>query len=172
MRTSRRSELNEAIRETVAAFCAAGRRFLNRDVVDTVIENNGDLFADLGRQLAREKLFDLTRRVMKTAAEVTEAEARLQLGLDLPEFEMPNLIAVPVDILNPLNGDCEWVPVMQATVADLDSNLRMLDVQIAADQRRRRHIAMLRQRVVALVGEKTEFTVAEAAALAREMQPA
>jgi hypothetical protein len=48
----------------------------------------------------------------------------------------------------------------------------MLDVQIAADQRRRRHIAMLRQRVVALVGEKTEFTVAEAAALAREMQPA
>jgi hypothetical protein len=61
---------------------------------------------------------------------------------------------------------------MQATVADLDSNLRMLDVQIAADQRRRRHIAMLRQRVVAVVGEKTEFTVAEAAALAREMQPA
>ncbi|HZT28777.1 MAG TPA: hypothetical protein VE999_13625 [Gemmataceae bacterium] len=172
MRTSRRSELTEAIRETVAAFCAAGRRFWNRDIVDTVIEQNGDLFADLGRQLAREKLFDLTRRVMKTAAEVTEAEARLQLGLDLPEFEMPNLIAVPVDILNPLNGDCEWVPVMHATVADLDSNLRMLDVQIAADQRRRRHIAMLRQRVVAVVGEKTELTVAEAAALAREMQSA
>jgi len=172
MRTSKRSELTEAIRETVMDFCAAGRRFWNRDIVDAVIEQHGDLFADLGSQLAREKLFDLTRRVMKTTAEVTEAEARLQLGLDLPEFEMPNLIAVPVDILNPLNGDCEWVPVMQATVADLDSNLRMLDVQIAADQRRRHHIAMLRQRVVAVVGEKSELTVSEAAAMARELQPA
>jgi len=172
MRTSRRSELTEAIRETVAAFCAAGRRFWNRDVVDTVIEQHGDLCADLGRQLAREKLFDLTRRVMKTAAEVTEAEARLQLGLDLPEFEMPNLIAVPVDIRNPLNGDCEWVPVMQATVADLDSNLRMLDVQIAADQRRRQHIAMLRQRVGAVIGDSSDLTVSEAAAVARELQPA
>lgn len=172
MRTSRRSELTEAIRETVAAFCAAGRRFWNRDVVDTVIEQNRDLFADLGRQLAREKLFDLTRRVMKTAAEITEAEARLQLGLDLPEFEMPNLIAVPVDILNPLNGDCEWVPVMQATVSDLDANLRMLDVQIAADQRRRQHIAMLRQRVVAVIGDTSDLTVSEAAAVARELQPA
>lgn len=107
---------------------------------------------------------------MKTTAEVTENEARLQLGLDLPEFDMPNLIAVPVDIANPLNGDCEWVPVMQATVADLDSNLRMLDVQIAADQRRRHHIFMLRQRVVAVVGEDSELTVAQAAVLAREGQ--
>jgi hypothetical protein len=85
---------------------------------------------------------------------------------------MPNLIAVPVDILNPLNGDCEWVPVMQATVADLDANLRMLDVQIAADQRRRQHIAMLRQRVVAVIGDTSDLTVSEAAAVARELQPA
>jgi hypothetical protein len=172
MRASKRSELNEAIRETVAEFCAAGRRFLNRDIVDAVIDQHGDLFGELGRELAREKLFDLARRVMKTAAEVTEREARLQLGLDLPEFDMPNLIAVPVDITNPLNGDCEWVPVMHATVADLDANLRMLDVQIAADQRRRHHIGMLRQRVVAVIGEKSTLTVAEAAALARELQPA
>ncbi len=172
MRASKRSELNEAIRETVAEFCAAGRRFLNRDIVDAVIDQHGDLFGELGRELAREKLFDLARRVMKAAAEVTEREARLQLGLDLPEFDMPNLIAVPVDITNPLNGDCEWVPVMDATVADLDANLRMLDVQIAADQRRRHHIGMLRQRVVAVIGEKSTLTVAEAAALARELQPA
>lgn len=170
MRASKRSELNEAIRETVAEFCAAGRRFLNRDIVDAVIDQHGELFGELGRELAREKLFDLARRVMKTAAEVTEREARLQLGLDLPEFDMPNLIAVPVDIANPLNGDCEWVPVMQATVADLDANLRMLDVQIAADQRRRHHIFMLRQRVVAVVGEDSELTVAQAAVLAREGQ--
>jgi hypothetical protein len=172
MRASKRSELNEAIRETVAEFCAAGRRFLNRDIVDAVIDQHGELFGELGRELAREKLFDLARRVMKTATEVTEREARLQLGLDLPEFDMPNLIAVPVDITNPLNGDCEWVPVMHATVADLDANLRMLDVQIAADQRRRHHIGMLRQRVVAVIGEKSTLTVAEAAALARELQPA
>ena len=172
MRASKRSELNEAIRETVADFCAAGRRFLNRDIVDAVIDQHGELFGELGRELAMEKLFDLARRVMKTAAEVTEAEARLQLGLDLPEFDMPNLIAVPVDITNPLNGDCEWVPVMHATVADLDANLRMPDVQIAADQRRRHHIGMLRQRVVAVIGEKSTLTVAEAAALARELQPA
>jgi hypothetical protein len=171
MRASKRSELNEAIRTTVADFCAAGRRFLNRDIVDAVIGQHGELFSELGRELAREKLFDLARRVMKTAAEVTEREARLQLGLDLPEFDMPNLIAVPVDIANPLNGDCEWVPVMHATVADLDANLRMLDVQIAADQRRRHHIGMLRQRVVAVIGEKSTLTVAEAAALARELQP-
>ncbi len=160
MRASKRSELNEAIRETVAEFCAAGRRFLNRDIVDAVIDQHGELFGELGRELAREKLFDLARRVMKTATEVTEREARLQLGLDLPEFDMPNLIAVPVDITNPLNGDCEWVPVMHATVADLDANLRMLDVQIAADQRRRHHIGMLRQRVVAVIGEKSTLTVA------------
>lgn len=172
MRASKRSELNDAIRETVAEFCAAGRRFLNRDIVDAVIDQHGDLFGELGRELAREKLFDLARRVMKTAAEFTEREARLQLGLDLPEFDMPNLIAVPVDITNPLNGDCEWVPVMHATVADLDANLRMLDVQISADQRRRHHIAMLRQRVVAVIGEDSELTVAQAASLARELQPA
>jgi hypothetical protein len=47
----------------------------------------------------------------------------------------------------------------------------MLDVQIAADQRHRHHIAMLRQRVVAVVGEKSELTVAEAVAKAREYQP-
>lgn len=171
MRASKRSALNEAIRDTVAGFCAAGRRFLNRDIVDAVIDQHGELFGELGRELAREKLFDLARRVMKTAAEVTENEARLQLDLDLPEFDMPHLIAVPADIANPLNGDCEWVPVLDATVADLDANLRMLDVQIAADRRRRHHIAMLRQRVVAVVGEDSELTVAQAAALAREAQP-
>ena len=172
MRASKRSELNEAIRETVAGFCADGRRFLNRDIVEAVIDQHGELFGELGRDLAREKLFDLARRVMKTAGEVTEGEARLQLGLDLPGFDMPNLIAVPVDVTSPLNGDCEWVPVMQATVADLDANLRMLDVQIAADQRRHHHIAMLRQRVVAVIGEKSTLTVVEAAALAQELQPA
>lgn len=171
MRASRRSELNEAIRETVAGFCAAGRRFLNRDIVDAVIEQYGDLFNELGRELAREKLFDLARRVMKTAAEVTEGDARVQLGLDLPEFDMPNMIAVPVDASNPLNGDCEWVPVLSATVADLDANLRMLDLQIAADQRKRRSVFALRQRVVAVIGEGSDLTVAEAAALAREVHP-
>ena len=171
MRASKRSELTEAIRGTVVDFCAAGRRFWNRDIVDAVIEQHGDLFTELGTQLAREKLFDLARRVMKTSAEVTESDARLQLGLDLPGFEMPNLIAVPVDMANPLNGECEWIPVMQATVADLDSNLRMLDVQIAADQRRRQHIAMLRQRVVAVIGDSSDLTVSEAAAVAREQQP-
>ncbi|MEJ5368057.1 MAG: hypothetical protein WHT08_07055 [Bryobacteraceae bacterium] len=171
MRASKRSELNEAIRETVAGFCAAGRRFLNRDIVDAVIEQYGDLFNELGRELAREKLFDLARRVMKTAAEVTEGDARVQLGLDLPEFDMPNMIAVPVDSSNPLNGDCEWVPVLSATVADLDANLRMLDLQIAADQRKRRSVFALRQRVVAVIGEASDLTVAEAVALAREVQP-
>ena len=172
MKGTKRSELNEAIRETVAEFAAVGRRFLNRDIVDAVIDQHGGLFDEMGRKLAREKLFDLARRVMKTAAELTESETRLQLGLDLPEFDMPNLIAVPVDVANPLNGDCEWVPVMHATVADLDANLRMLDVQITADQRRRHHIGILRQRVVAVVGGKSTLTVAEAAALARELQPA
>lgn len=171
MRASKRSELNEAIRETVAGFCAAGRRFLNRDIVGAVIEQYGNLFNELGRELAREKLFDLARRVMKTAAEVTEGDARVQLGLDLPEFDMPNMIAVPVDASNPLNGDCEWVPVLSATVADLDANLRMLDLQIAADQRKRRSVFALRQRVVAVIGEGSDLTVAEAAALAREVQP-
>lgn len=170
MRASKRTELNEAIRDTIARFCAAGRRFLNRDIVDAVIDQHGELFGDLGRELAREKLFDLTRRVMKTGTEVTEHEARLQLGLDFPYFDMPKLIAVPVDITNPLNGDCEWVPVTEATVADLDANLRMLDAQIAADQRRRDHIALLRQRMVAVVGEKSTLTVAQAVALARELQ--
>ncbi len=169
MRASKRTELNEAIRETIAQFCAAGRRFLNRDIVDAVIDQHGELFGELGRQLAREKLFDLTRRVMKTATEVTEHEARLQLGLDFPDFDMPKLIAVPVNITNPLNGDCEWVPVLEATVADLDANLWMLDAQIAADQRRRHHIALLRQRMVALVGEESTLTVAQAA-LTRELQ--
>jgi hypothetical protein len=103
---------------------------------------------------------------------LTVGEARLQLGLDLPDFDMPNLIAVPVDITKPLNGDCQWIPVTQATVADLDANLHMLDVQIGVDQRRRHHIAMLRQRVVAVIGEKSTLTVVEAAALARELQPA
>jgi hypothetical protein len=171
MKASKRSELNEAIRETVADFCASGRRFLNRDIVDAVIEQYGDLFNELGRELAREKLFDLARRVMKTAAEVTEGDARVQLGLDLPEFDMPNMIAVPVDSSNPLNGDCEWVPVLSATVADLDANLRMLDLQIAADQRKRRSVFALRQRVVAVIGEASDLTVAEAVALAREVQP-
>ena len=172
MKTTKRAELNEAIRQTVADFCAGGERFLNRDIVDAVIGEHGNLFEDLGRELAREKLFDLARRVMKTAGQVTVGQARLQLGLDLPDFDMPNLIAVPVDITKPLNGDCQWIPVTQATVADLDANLHMLDVQIAADQRRRHHIAMLRQRVVAVIGEKSTLTVVEAAALARELQSA
>jgi len=172
MAINKRSELMDAIRRTVAGLCQAGARFLNKDVVDAVIGRHPELFHSLGTQLAREKLFDLTRRVMKSSVDLTEAEAQLELGLDFAGFEMPNMIAVPVDPSNPLNGDCEWVPVLSATPADLDSNLRMLDLQIEADQRRRRSIFALRQRVVAIVGEHSELTVAQAAALARELQPA
>jgi len=75
-----------------------------------VIEQHGDLFADLGSQLAREKLFDLTRRVMKTTAEVTEAEARLQLGLDLPEFEIAEPDCRARGHPKSAQRDCEWVP--------------------------------------------------------------
>lgn len=170
MQATKRSELTEAIRRAVAQFREMGRRFLNKDVVDAVIEANGPLFDELGRQLAREKLFDLTRRVMKSATEMTEADAQLELGLDIASFEMPGMIAVPVDLEHPLNGDCEWVPTTEATVADLDANLRMLDLQITADQHKRRNIALLRQRVVAVVGENSSLTVAQAAAMAREMQ--
>ena len=170
MQASKRSELMEAIRRAVALFREAGRRFLNKDIVDAVIEANGSLFDELGSQLAREKLFDLTRRVMKSAAEITEAAAQLDLGLDVAGFEMPGMIAVPVDPANPLNGDCEWVPVMQATTADLDANLGMLNLQIESDQRKRRHISILRQRVAAIVGENSRLTVAQAAVMARESQ--
>ena len=58
------------------------------------------------------------------------------------------------------------------TVADLDANLRMLDLQITADQQKRRNIALVRQRVVSVVGENSRLTVAQAAAMAREMQKA
>jgi len=170
MQATKRSELTEAIRCAVTLFREAGRRFLNKDIVDAVIETNGSLFDELGSQLAREKLFDLTRRVMKSAAEVTEADAQLELGLDIAGFEMPGMIAVPIDLHHPLNGDCEWVPTTEATVADLDANLRMLDLQITADQHKRRNIALLRQRVVSIVGENSRLTVAQAAAMAREMQ--
>ena len=170
MQATKRSELTEAIRRAVMLFCEAGRRFLNKDIVDTVIEANGSLFDELGSQLAREKLFDLTRRVMKSATEMTEAAAQLDLGLDVAGFEMPGMIAVPVDLEHPFNGDCEWVPTTEATVADLDANLRMLDLQITADQRKRRNISLLRQRVVALIGENSHLTVAQAAAVSRESQ--
>lgn len=170
MQATKRSELIEGIRRAVALYREEGRRFLNKDIVDAVIRANGDLFDELGSQLAREKLFDLTRRVMKSAAEITEAAAQLDLGLDAPGFEMPGMIAVPVATGNPLNGDCEWVPVMSATTADLDANLSMLNLQIESDQRKRRHISILRQRVAAIVGENSSLTVAEAAALARELR--
>ena len=170
MQATKRSELTEAIRRAVTLFRVAGRRFLNKDIVDAVIETNGSLFDELGSQLAREKLFDLTRRVMKSAAEVTEADAQLELGLDIAGFEMPGMIAVPIDLDHPLNGDCEWVPTTEATVADLDANLRMLDLQITADQHKRRNIALLRQRVVSIIGDNSSLTVAQAAATAREVQ--
>lgn len=172
MQATKRSEMTEAIRRAVSQFREAGRRFLNKDVVDAVIKANEPLFHELGQQLAREKLFDLTRRVMKSATEMTEADAQLELGLDIAGFEMPGMIAVPVELERPLNGDCEWVPTTEATVADLDANLRMLDLQITADQHKRRNIALLRQRVVAIVGENSSLTVAQAAAMAREMQNA
>ena len=38
MQDSKRSELMEAIRRAVALFREAGRRFLNKDIVDAVIE--------------------------------------------------------------------------------------------------------------------------------------
>ena len=169
MQATKRSALTVAIRRAVARLREGGR-FLNKDVVDAVIAADGPLFDEMGRQLAREKLFDLTRRVMKCAAEVTEADAQLEFGLDIAGFEMPGMIAVPIDMDHPLNGDCEWVPTTEATVADLDANLRMLDLQITADQHKRRNIALLRQRVVAIVGENSHLTVAQAAATAREMQ--
>ena len=172
MQATKRSELTEAIRRSVAQFREAGRRFLNKDIVDDVIAVNGPLFDEMGRRLAREKLYDLARRVMKSAAEMTEAEAQLDLGLDVADFTMPGMIAVPVDPCNPLNGECEWVPVTEATVADLDANLSMLDLQIEADQRKRRNVALLSQRIVSLVGESSPLTVAQAAAMARELQPA
>jgi hypothetical protein len=82
----------------------------------------------MGRRLAREKLYDLARRVMKSAAEMTEAEAQLDLGLDVADFTMPGMIAVPVDPCNPLNGECEWVPVMHGRIlsASTKSSTRAL----------------------------------------------
>ena len=84
MQNSRRCELVEAIRHAVATFREMGQRFLNKDVVeDTVIETNGPFFEELGRSLAREKLFDVTRRVMKSAAEMTATGA---VGLGVRHF--------------------------------------------------------------------------------------
>ena len=170
MQTTKRSKLLEAIRCVVGEYRDGGRRFWNKDVVDQVIARNGALFDVLGQQLAREKLFDLTRRVMKSAAEMTESAAQLDLRLDVAGFEMPGMIAVPVDRDNPLRGDCEWVPVTEATVADLDANIQMLDLQIEADQRKRHSVFLLRQRLVSVVGEDSRLTVAQAAALSRETQ--
>lgn len=167
MQATKRSELTDAIRCAVRQFRDAGQRFMNKSIVDAVIETNGPLFEEVGYLLAREKLFDLTRRIMKSSAEITEDEAQLDLGLDIEGFEMPGMIAVPVDPEHPLNGDCEWVPVMLATTADLDANLGMLNLQIASDQRRRRHISILRQRLAAIAGENSTLTVAQAAAVVR-----
>lgn len=100
----------------------------------------------------------------------TEADAQLELGLNSAGFEMPGMIAIPLNPASPLNGDCEWVPVMQATIADLDAHIHMLDLQIESDRRKRRHISILRQRVAAVVGENSDMTVAQAAAMARELQ--
>ena len=58
------------------------------------------------------------------------------------------------------------------SIAEVRCDAVQVGEQFAADQRRRHHIAMLRQRVVAVVGEKSELTVSEAAAMARELRPA
>lgn len=172
MQSNKRSQLTDAIRCAVRQFRDAGQRFMNKSIVDAVIEGNGPLFAEVGHALAREKLFDLTRRIMKSSAEMTEDEAQLELGLDPASFEMPGMIAVPVDPANSLNGDCEWVPVTEATVADLDANLIMLEFQIKADQSKRRNVLLLRQRLVSLVGEDSPLTVGQALALVRELKKA
>jgi len=88
----------------------------------------------------------------------------LGLVFDISDLPLPAMIAVPIDGEHPLNGDCAWVPVMQATLDDLDANLRMLDLQIESDQRKRRQISILRQRMAALVGEDSDLTVAQALA--------
>ena len=168
MQSTKRSELADAIRCTVRQFRDTGQLFLNKTTVDTVIESNGSLLADVSHDLAREKRSDLTRRIVKSSTVMTEDEAQLDLSLDPAGFEMPGMIAVPVDPENPLNGDCEWVPVTEATVADLDANLKMLSLQIESDLRKRRQISILRQRVAAIVGEHSNLTVAETAAMARE----
>ena len=168
MQSTKRSELTDAIRCTVRQFRDTGQLFLNKTIVDTVIESNGSLLADVSHDLAREKRCDLIRQIMKSSNVMTEDEAQLDLGLDPAGFEMPGMIAVPVGPENPLNGDCEWVPVTEATVADLDANLKMLSLQIESDLRKRRQISILRQRVAAIVGEHSSLTVAEAAAMARE----
>ena len=53
MASSKRTELMEAIRGTVADLCQRGARFLNKEVVDAVIDQHPELFMTLGTQLAR-----------------------------------------------------------------------------------------------------------------------
>ena len=130
MQSNKRSELTDAIRCSVRQFRDAGQRFMNKSIVDAVIEGNGPLFAEVGHALARKSSSILTRRIMKSSAEMTEDEGATRAWTRPCQLRDARMIAVPVDPANSLHGDCEWVPVTEATVADLDANLIMLEFQI------------------------------------------
>lgn len=171
MQPSKRTALMDAIREVVEELAASGRRFLNRDVVDAVLEEYPDLLAEVGQQLAREKVSDLARRAMKLASSVADDDAQLDLTFGNGDIEVPGMIAVPRNLDDPLADDCEWLSIRHATLADLDANIALLDAGIKADQKRRLDMARLRQRVASVIGENSTLTVAQAAAMAREAQP-
>lgn len=86
----------------------------------------------------------------------------------LPYMDLDDEISVPIDMSNPLNSECDWPVLDDATIDDLDKHLVLRDAQQEAHAARTQCVRLLRQAAAKVVPGRTDIPLRELREIARD----
>ena len=153
MRDPAMTSLREAVRVNIIQAFALFGYAKPRDIARTVCACHPIEIQVVGSQLAEDALTDVARRELKKATQDKNVVNQLQLpGLDdhFTKF-LPGAISIPVPGLEGDQDDSViYKPLAQATLAEVQAHLTLLDAQITADIRRHRALTELHDMALAM----------------------
>jgi hypothetical protein len=138
-----------------------------RDVIHWILMNRRSVLDDNSLTLYSDALGNLirTRRKKDTVA-VTEIH-NLCFDFGLADLDLPDEISVPTDMDNLPYCSCDWQPLDDATVNDLDKHVLLLEAQIAANRASADAIRRLRQVAARVVPGRTDIPLRDLRRIAR-----
>ncbi len=140
-----------------------------RDVIRWLQLNRRAVLDQNQMTIEVEGLGNIVRAERKKGANRESAPEIHSLCLDfgIETLDLPDEISVPTDMDNLLYCHCEWEPLDDATIDDLDKHVLLLQAQISANVASVDSISILRQAAIRVVPGRTDIPLRELRRIAR-----
>ena len=157
--------LQDAIEEALEKTDSAP----TRDVIRWLQMNRRPVLDDNSLTIEAEGLGNLVRAQRKKRSDIALAREIHNLCFDfgIEDLNLPDEISVPSDVNNLLYCACNWQPIDDATIDDLDMHVLLIEAQITASLASADTIRGLRQIVSRVVPDRTDIPLRELRRIAR-----